>query len=154
LKLRIVSISRKEESFYEEAYSFYERKLMHYCETEFIVIRPPRGNEAAKMKEREAALILEKTKNCDFIVLFDERGKSMDTKKLANFFQQRMNAGTKQMALVIGGAYGFSESLYKSADAIISLSQLTFPHQLAKLVVCEQCYRAFTILKGEKYHHG
>lgn len=154
MKLRIISLSRKEESFYEEAYSFYEKKLVNYCDTELIVIRPPGGNETEKMKEREADLILEKTKNCDFILLFDERGKSFDTNKLSTFFQQRMNAGTKQMALVIGGAYGFSESLYKNADAIISLSPLTFPHQLAKLVVCEQCYRAFTILKGEKYHHG
>ena len=154
MKLRIISISRKEEPFYEEAYSFYEKKLANYCETEFIVIRPPTGSETKKKKEREAVLILEKTKNCDFILLFDEKGKPIDTKKFAVFFQQRMNGGTRQMALVIGGAYGFSEGLYKSADAIISLSLLTFPHQLAKLVVCEQCYRAFTILKGEKYHHG
>jgi 23S rRNA (pseudouridine1915-N3)-methyltransferase len=154
LKLRIISVTRKEESFYKESYLFYVKKLQHYCDTDLIVIRPPDENDNAKLKEKEAELILAKTKNCDFIILFDEKGKITDTKNLALLFQQRMNASTKQIALVIGGAYGFSDNIFKNADAMISLSSLTFPHQLAKLIVCEQCYRAFTILKGEKYHHG
>ena len=83
----------------------------------------------------------------------DEKGKQFSSKKYSDFIQSKLNSGKKNLVFVIGGAFGFSDEIKKKASDLISLSTLTFPHQLAKLIFCEQLYRAFTILKGEKYHH-
>ncbi len=90
----------------------------------------------------------------DFLVALDERGKQFDSIALSKFIQAKTNASVKRLVFVIGGAFGLDESILKRANYTWSLSQLTFPHQLVRLILSEQLYRAFTILKNEKYHHG
>jgi len=98
-------------------------------------------------------LILSKLKNTDQLVLLDEKGKEFRSLDFANFLQKKMNSGIKQLVLVVGGPYGFSESVYKKTVGKVSLSKMTFSHQMIRLFIVEQLYRGFTILKNEPYHH-
>ncbi|MDC0652355.1 23S rRNA (pseudouridine(1915)-N(3))-methyltransferase RlmH, partial [Flavobacteriaceae bacterium] len=106
-----------------------------------------------QQKEKEGELILSKLKNTDQLVLLDEKGKEFRSLDFASYLQKKMNSGIKQLVLVIGGPYGFSEAIYKKATGKISLSKMTFSHQMIRLFVVEQLYRGFTILKNEPYHH-
>jgi len=106
-----------------------------------------------QQKEKEGELILSKLQNTDQLILLDEKGKEFRSLDFANFLQKKMNSGIKQMVLVIGGPYGFSETVYKKAMGKISLSKMTFSHQMIRLFIVEQLYRGFTILKNEPYHH-
>jgi len=98
-------------------------------------------------------LILSKLKNTDQLVLLDEKGKEFRSLDFASYLQKKMNSGIKQLVLVIGGPYGFSESVYKKSTGKVSLSKMTFSHQMIRLFIVEQLYRGFTILKNEPYHH-
>jgi 23S rRNA (pseudouridine1915-N3)-methyltransferase len=104
-------------------------------------------------KKQESELFLKKIASQDIVVLLDERGETFSSLKFSQFIQQRMNSGCKNVLFLIGGVYGVSEELYRRANFILSMSTLTFPHKLARLIFVEQLYRAFTILKGEPYHH-
>mgnify|MGYP000751755427 FL=1 len=106
-----------------------------------------------QQKEKEGELILSKLQNTDQLILLDEKGKEFRSLDFANFLQKKMNSGIKQLVLVIGGPYGFSETVYKKAMGKISLSKMTFSHQMIRLFIVEQLYRGFTILKNEPYHH-
>ena len=108
---------------------------------------------AEQQKEREGELILSRAATSKELHLFDERGKAFTSKEFAMFLQKKMASGLKELVLVIGGPYGFSEQVYQQAASRISLSPMTFSHQLARLLCTEQLYRAFTILNGEPYHH-
>ena len=99
-------------------------------------------------------MILSKLKNTDQLVLLDEKGKEYRSLDFANFLQKKMNSGIKQLVLVIGGPYGFSESVYKKTMGKVSLSKMTFSHQMVRMIFLEQLYRAYSILKGEPYHHS
>ena len=105
------------------------------------------------LKRKEGEMILGWLKQDDYLIALDERGKQMSSEKLAAFIQSRANESVKQLVFLIGGAFGIDESVLKRADAKWSLSELTFPHQLVRLILAEQVYRACTILKNEKYHH-
>ena len=104
-------------------------------------------------KKQEGELFLKKITDQDVVVLLDERGKEYSSHQFSQFIQQRCNSGCKNLLFFIGGAYGFSEALYQRANFTLSMSKMTFPHKLARLLFVEQLYRAFTILKGEPYHH-
>ena len=106
-----------------------------------------------QQKEKEGELILSKLKNTDQLVLLDEKGKEFRSLDFASYLQKKMNSGIKQLVLVIGGPYGFSESVYKKSTGKVSLSKMTFSHQMTRLFIVEQLYRGFTILKNEPYHH-
>ena len=106
-----------------------------------------------QQKEKEGALILSKLQNTDDLVLLDDKGKHSTSIEFSQYLQKKMNSGIKQLVLVIGGPYGFSDTVYKKAIAKISLSKMTFSHQMIRLFAVEQIYRAFTILKNEPYHH-
>lgn len=112
-----------------------------------------KGNNTAQVKQREGESILKLLKPDDYLMLLDERGKSYTSVEWAQWLQQRMNASVKHLVLVIGGAHGFLDDVYARANAQLSLSAMTFPHELIRLFLAEQLYRAHTILKGEKYHH-
>lgn len=107
----------------------------------------------AELKKKEGETVLQWLKQDDYLVALDERGKSLTSEGLAGFIQQRATASTKNMVFVIGGAFGLDEAVLKRADYKWSLSPLTFPHQLVRLILAEQIYRACTILRNEKYHH-
>jgi 23S rRNA (pseudouridine1915-N3)-methyltransferase len=117
-------------------------------------IKNSRHLSADQQKEREGKAILDQVSTGDELVLLDVDGTELSSPGLAGWIQKRMLAGTKQVVFVVGGPYGFSEDVYKRADSKISLSRLTFPHQLVRLIFIEQLYRAMTIIKGEPYHHA
>ena len=134
----------------------YEKRLKHYISFEMQVI--PDVKNAGKMnalelKEREGEMILKAVKPSDYLVLLDDKGKQLSSMEYSNYLQKCMNAGMRNIVFVVGGAFGFSEQVYKRAEMQLSLSRMTFTHQMVRLFFMEQTYRAFTILKGESYHH-
>ncbi len=109
--------------------------------------------ERDRQKEKEGESILKHIKTDDVVFLLDEKGDNPTSRDFAQFFQKKMNAGTKQMVLVIGGAFGFSKEVYDRSNGLLSFSKMTFSHEMIRLFMLEQIYRAFTILKGESYHN-
>jgi len=134
----------------------YLRRLKHYVSLSVDVVSASKNmpkNDVEKWKEIEGGAILDKIASSDEVYLLDERGQVYSSEELAEFFQKKMSASVKNLVFVIGGAYGFSEKMYKRANGMISFSKLTFSHQMIRLLLCEQVYRAFTIIRGEAYHH-
>jgi 23S rRNA (pseudouridine1915-N3)-methyltransferase len=144
MKIKLITISKNETAATEELFSEYLKRLKHYTSFEHIQLKP------STLKE-EADLILKKADEHELILL-DEHGKEFSTKEFSSFLQKKMNA-SKNICFVIGSAYGFDEELKKKNLTQIALSKMTMPHQLVKVIFIEQLYRAFTILKNEKYHH-
>ena len=107
-----------------------------------------------ELKEKEGNLILKSLKNSDYIILLDDKGVTLSSIEFSEFLNKKMVSSANELVFIIGGAFGFSESVYKRANTKLSLSKMTFSHQMVRLIFKEQLYRAFTILKGEKYHHG
>jgi 23S rRNA (pseudouridine1915-N3)-methyltransferase len=131
----------------------FEKRLKHYTRFRIEEIPTPKIQDPKKLTEREGELILEKVQTADLFFLLDENGKEMNSEGFADFIQKQMNSGNKRCFFVIGGPFGFSEAVKKRADGKLSLSKMTFTHQMVRLFFTEQLYRAFTILKNEPYHH-
>lgn len=142
--------------FVEAGCAEFFNRLKHYSDFEMQVITPPKNSakmEVAELKNKEAENILVKVQPSDFVVLLDEKGNTFSSVEFAAFLQKRMNTGIKNLVFVVGGAFGFSEKMHERADSKLSLSKMTFSHQLIRLIFAEQLYRAFTILRNEKYHN-
>jgi len=134
----------------------YENRLKHYVKFELDIIQDIKNVKnlsETQQKEKEGELILKKLNATDVLILLDENGKQFGSVEFSDYLQKKMNSGIKQLVLVIGGPYGFSDAIYTKAQAKISLSKMTFSHQMVRLFLVEQLYRAFTILKNEPYHH-
>ena len=134
----------------------YVKRLNHYIQFEIEVIpdiKKGKNTSIEQQKNTEGDLILSKPGAGKEIHLFDERGKSFSSKEFAQFIEKKMAAGLKELVFVVGGPFGFSAKVYDKAVSTISFSKLTFSHQMVRLLCVEQIYRAFTILKGEPYHH-
>lgn len=134
----------------------YTKRLGHYINFELEIIpdlKKVKHLSESQQKAKEGELILAKLNNSDVLILLDENGKQYDSLKFADYLQKHMNSGIKQLVFAVGGPYGFSEDVYSKAIGKISLSKMTFSHQMIRLFVVEQIYRAFTILKNEPYHH-
>lgn len=131
----------------------YEKRLKHYARFRMEEIATPKIQDPKKLTEREGELILEKIGASDICFLLDENGKESGSEGFAGFIQKQMNSGSKKCFFVIGGPFGFSEAVKKRADGKLSLSKMTFTHQMVRLFFTEQLYRAFTILRNEPYHH-
>lgn len=136
--------------------SDYEGRLQHYCPFEVQILELPskmkkKSEEAQKQAEGE--MVLSKLNGETPLFLLDDKGKSYTSPQFAKFLQTEMNKGPKEIAFCIGGAFGFSREVYQKARGKISLSAMTFTHQMVRLFFTEQLYRAFSILRGEKYHH-
>lgn len=116
-------------------------------------IKNAKNLSEAQQKEKEGEMILKKLAPTDILILLDENGKQYTSVDFSNYLQKKMNSGIKQLVFVIGGPYGFSDAVYQKAQGKISLSKMTFSHQMVRLFFVEQVYRAFTILKNEPYHH-
>ena len=134
----------------------YVRRVNHYCH--FAVTRLPDVRNTRNLTERqqraaEGEAILRQLREGDYVVLLDERGEEMRSVEFAAWLQKRLNSGLRRLVLVIGGPYGFSEEVYGRADGRLSLSRMTFSHQIVRAIFAEQIYRAFTILHNEPYHH-
>lgn len=134
----------------------YSKRLNHYIKFAIEIIpdiKNVKNLSEAQQKEKEGQLILSKVGSQDHLILLDENGKEMNSVGFSQYLQKKMNGGYKTLVLVIGGPYGFSDTVYKASKGKIALSQMTFSHQMVRLFITEQLYRGFTILKGEPYHH-
>lgn len=156
MKIQLWSIGKENDPYIKEGIAIYQKRLQHYVDFELRLI--PTVKQAAslsipELKKQEAKIILDLLQPQDYLLALDEHGKMMTTLQLADFLQQRTNAATRQLVLLIGGAFGLDASILQRAQARLSLSQLTFPHQLVRLIVTEQLYRAYSVLHNEKYHH-
>jgi 23S rRNA (pseudouridine1915-N3)-methyltransferase len=156
MKIQLWSIGKENDPYIKEGIAIYQKRLQHYVDFELRLI--PTVKQAAslsipELKKQEAKIILDLLQPQDYLLALDEHGKMMTTLQLADFLQQRTNAATRQLVLLIGGAFGLDASILQQAQAKLSLSQLTFPHQLVRLIVTEQLYRAYSVLHNEKYHH-
>ena len=156
MKIKLMVVGQTNMKFVEQGFEEFGSRLKHYTDFEIVVIPNPKNSgklEIADLKNKEAENILLKILPSYFLVLLDEKGTQFSSVEFAGFLQKRMNSGVKNLVFVIGGAYGFSEKLYERANSKISLSKMTFSHQLIRLIFAEQLYRAFTILRNEKYHN-
>lgn len=153
MKIILISFSRSEEKYIVEGVAEFEKRINKYNSFETKIIKATAASNSSEQLRTEAKLLEQYFTSDSIVILMDENGKQFSSKKYSDFIQSKLNSGKKNLVFVIGGAFGFSDEIKKKASDLISLSTLTFPHQLAKLIFCEQLYRAFTILKGEKYHH-
>lgn len=153
--LRILAVADHKNSWIEEAASEYQTKLSYFCKFSIELLKPLKlgRSDAADKQKKESDLILDKIKDKDFVILLDERGTSMDSKKFAQKLEQAINDNPNPKTFVIGGAYGASDALKKRADLKIKLSDMTLNHHVAMLNLLEQIYRGFTIIKGLPYHN-
>lgn len=156
MKIKLLAIGKTDNKHLIQLIEEYQNRLKHYIKFELEVIpdiKNVKKLSEVQQKEKEGALILSKLQNTDDLVLLDDKGKHFTSIEFSQYLQKKMNSGIKQLVLVIGGPYGFSDTVYKKAIAKISLSKMTFSHQMIRLFTVEQIYRAFTILKNEPYHH-
>ncbi len=156
MKIKLLAIGKTDDKNLQALIQTYESRLKHYIKFEIEVIpdiKNVKNISKEQQKEKEGELILKRINPTDNLVLLDEKGKEYRSIEFSGFLQKKMNAAVKQMVLVIGGPYGFSDKVYKKATGKLSLSKMTFSHQMIRLFIVEQIYRAFTILKNEPYHH-
>lgn len=154
MKIVVLSVGRVRQQFIKDGEQEYLKRLKAGFQVELqeLGIDAPESLGAQQAQEREGEELLKRFKPSDFVVALDERGKAIASKELSALCAERMNAGTKALWFVVGGAYGLSEKVRQRANYILSLSALTFPHQLARLLLVEQLYRAYTIQQGIGYH--
>jgi 23S rRNA (pseudouridine1915-N3)-methyltransferase len=139
-----------------DAINEYKNRLVHYIPFEMEIIpdiKNVKNLREEQQKEKEGGLILKMLQPGDYLVLLDEHGKSFTSMEFATYLERKMHVVSKRLVFVIGGPYGFSEAVYKAASEKISLSKMTFSHQMIRLIFVEQIYRAMTILNNEPYHH-
>ena len=156
MKIALWTIGKPHEPYVKAGVEEFTKRLGRYFPAEWQIIPVPRNAASLpepEQKKREGELILELLRPEDFLVALDERGKSLSSEALATFLQQRATESTRQIVFLIGGAFGIDAAVLKRAQLQWSLSALTFPHQLVRLILAEQLYRACTILRNEKYHH-
>lgn len=157
MNIKLIVVSKTDVPYIQTGIDEYVGRLKHYCDFELVVV--PALKNAGKaspeeVKEKEGELILKQLAKVDQVVLLDEHGREYTSVGFSEYLQRQMNAGVRTLAFVIGGAYGFSPAVYAAAQQRISLSQMTFNHQMVRLFFLEQLYRAHTILRHEKYHNA
>ncbi len=156
MKILLLQIDKTQDSYLTEGIDVYTKRLKNYCSFEITTINVPktiRQRTQNEQKQEEAKLIMGHISQDDFLIILDEKGKEYTSVDFSAVIAQKQNASVKRLVFLIGGPFGFSEVIYKRANLKLSLSQMTFSHQMVRLFFVEQLYRAFTILKGEKYHH-
>ena len=156
MKIKLILVGKTNAKYLVEGEREYEKRLSYYIKFEEIII--PDVKQAGKLsegelKKKEGQLILAKLENSDHVIFLDDKGKSHSSVDFANFLQQKMNSSIKSLVFVVGGAFGFSDEVYQRANSKLSLSKMTFSHQMVRLIFKEQLYRGFSILRGEQYHH-
>ncbi len=156
MKISFWSVGKPHDGYVKAGIGEFTNRLANYYPVQWNIIPPPKNAgvlSATDLKKAEGDSIIKLLKNDDFLVALDERGKEWTSEALANFIQQRGNESTRHIVFLIGGAFGLDEKVLTAAKVKWSLSALTFPHQLVRLILAEQVYRACTILQNEKYHH-
>jgi 23S rRNA (pseudouridine1915-N3)-methyltransferase len=156
VKISFWAIGKANEGYIKEGVAEFTRRISKYYKVEWTIIPVPKNAgmmSEMDLKKKEGEMILGWLEKSDYLVALDEKGKQFSSEGLASFIQTRANESTKHLVFLIGGAFGIDEAVLKRADHIWGLSQLTFPHQLVRLILAEQVYRACTIIRNEKYHH-
>ncbi|GET46862.1 23S rRNA (pseudouridine(1915)-N(3))-methyltransferase RlmH [Capnocytophaga felis] len=156
MNIKLIAIGKTDNSALQQLITDYEKRLSHYVNFQLQIILDVKNSKSLseeQQKIKEGELILKNIESSHHLILLDERGKEYTSIGFSEFLQKQMNSGIRQLVFVIGGPYGFSEEVYARANGKLSLSKLTFSHQMIRLFFVEQIYRAFTILKNEPYHH-
>jgi 23S rRNA (pseudouridine1915-N3)-methyltransferase len=156
MKLQFWSVGKANEPYVKEGIELFTKRISNYYPAEWHIIPMPKNAATLSetdLKKKEGEIILNLLEKDDYLVLLDEKGKQLNSEGLAAFIQARGNESTKNIIFLIGGAYGVSDAVLMRANYKWSLSQLVFPHQLVRLILAEQIYRACSILRNEKYHH-
>lgn len=156
MKITLLVVGKTEDKYLIEGIEKYLNRLKHYIGFNILVIPDIKNTKnltEGQQKTKEAELILKQISNLDTVILMDEKGKKYSSVQFSEYLNKQMIGSVQQLTFVIGGPYGFDESVYKRANGSISLSDMTFSHQMVRLFFVEQLYRAFSILKGEPYHH-
>ena len=156
MKITLLAIGKTLNEYLKTGEEEYLKRLQFYGNIEYCIIPAIKNTKSLteeQQKTEESKLLLSKIDASDFCILLDENGKSYTSEAFSNFLNGKMTSGIKNLVFVIGGAYGFSDQIYQRANHKLSLSSMTFSHQMVRLIFLEQLYRAFTILKGEPYHH-
>ena len=156
MKIQFWAIGKNNEPYVKEGVADFTKRISKYFSVEWNIIPLPKNSgmmSEMDLKKKEGEMILEWLKKDDYLVVLDEHGKDFTSESLAKFIQARANESVKSLVFVIGGAFGLDDAVLKKANHVWSLSGLTFPHQLVRLILAEQVYRACTILRNEKYHH-
>ena len=156
MKISLWSIGKPNDSYVKEGITEFTKRISKYFPVDWTIIPVPKNAgmlSEMDLKKKEGEIILQWLKPGDYLVALDEHGQQFSSEGLSAFIQQRASASTKTLVFLIGGAFGLDEKILKAAKLHWSLSQLTFPHQLVRLILAEQIYRACTILQNEKYHH-
>ncbi len=156
MKVTLLCIGKTDENYLNQGIDIYLKRLQHYFKTELEVIpdlKKVNKMEVNERKKKEGELILKGLQPSDQLILLDEGGKEFGSRLFADYLQKRMNMGAKRIVFVVGGAFGFSEEVYQRANGTLSLSKMTFSHQMVRLFFLEQLYRACTILNNEPYHN-
>ncbi|MDG1761149.1 MAG: 23S rRNA (pseudouridine(1915)-N(3))-methyltransferase RlmH [Flavobacteriaceae bacterium] len=157
MKIKLIVVGKTDQQALESLVDEYLKRLRRYVSFEIEIIPDLKNRKSLsqmEQKSKEGALILSKIKPSEALYLLDEKGSKYTSVQFASFIQKKMLSGIKTLVFVIGGPYGFSDEVYQQAVGKISFSSMTFSHQMFRLFVVEQVYRAFTILKNEPYHHS
>ncbi len=156
MNLTLLTVGKTDVQWVKEGLELYASRLRHYLS--FSITEIPELKKAAalsreQVKEKEGELILKQLEPGDILFLLDEHGRELRSLEFARWLERQLAAGGKRLVFAVGGAYGFSEAVHARCQGKLSLSKMTFPHQMVRVIFAEQLYRAFTILKGEPYHH-
>lgn len=156
MKITLLTVGKTDKDWVRQGLDIYVSRLKHYIPFAIVEIPELKGVSSLtkeQIKTREGELILKNIRPTDDVILMDERGKQHSSVELAKVIQDKISYAGKDIVFVIGGAYGFSDPVYVRANSKISLSRMTFSHQMVRVIFAEQLYRAFTIIRGEPYHH-
>jgi len=156
MKITLLAIGKTDADYLKEGIAQYESRIKHYLPFEIKIIADIKNRKTLsfdQQKDQEGGLILSQIGNSDILILLDEKGNTYTSTNFSKFIEAKMNSSCKHLVFAIGGPYGFSEQIYKRANGKISLSEMTFSHQMVRLIFTEQLYRAMTIFKKEPYHH-
>ena len=156
MKIKLLLIGKTTDKSIKQIEAHYEKRIKHYATFESIVIdnSTVRSGPEQVIKQKEGEMILKRVRPSDYLVLLDERGKTYSSVQWASEINNWMNSSKKTIILTVGGAYGFSDEVKKRGNSFVSLSAMTFSHQMVRIIILEQVYRAFTILNNEPYHHA
>jgi 23S rRNA (pseudouridine1915-N3)-methyltransferase len=156
MNIKLLAVGKTDDKNLQTLIENYQKRLSFYVKFDLEIIadiKNAKNLSEAQQKEKEGEIILSKISPTDELILLDENGKSFSSVGFSEYLQKKMNSGIKTLVFVIGGPYGFSEAVYQKANGKVSLSEMTFSHQMVRLFIVEQLYRAFTILRNEPYHH-
>ena len=156
MKIHFWSIGKNHEDYIRTGVEDFTRRISKYYPVAWTVLQPPKNSgilSEAELKKKEGEIVMQRLEKSDYLVALDERGRQITSDGLADFIMKRTTESVKNLVFLIGGAYGIDAAVMKRANFSWSLSTLVFPHQLVRLILAEQVYRACTILKNEKYHH-